>query len=255
MRKGNKVSKKEILVRLVCFFSILLTVGIGFVIWNFSQMFHMDVPTFTTWDDENRCFSYHGKQYYEIEAGNHYIQYEKNEELGRIKNKSIVIYTVKGDSENSILIGQTIQETYIYSWKYKEIPKSGKVTMVSLTDRNTYDGESKILYIEDKKRLKLLKDIKNAKGEKITFSKQEMDGNMVEMHFYFEGCTVTYSDNDISADILRFENGEWACGNFDENSWTGRKIEGKQEIVLLESLAKEISGWKHEVRKEESKKE
>ncbi len=255
MGKRSKVSKKEILVRLVCFIIILLAICIGFGIWNFVQMFYMDVPTFTSWDDKTGCFSYNEKEYYEIEAGNNTVQYEKDQELGRIKNKPMVIYTVKEDKENSILIGHTIRETYIYSCKYKEIPKEGELTKVSLIDMNTYDGKRKIVYIEDKKRLKILKDIKKNKGEKITFSKQEMAGNVLEMHFYFQGCTVTYSDNDISAEIVRFENGEWACGNFDENSWAGRKIEGKQEIAILESLAEEISGWNYEVRKEELKKE
>lgn len=252
MGKRCKVSKKEIIVRLICLIIIFLALCIGFVIWNFTQMFYMDVPTFTSWDNETGCFSYNEKEYYEIETGNNTVQYEKDQELGRIKNKPIVIYTVKGDEENSILIGHTIRETYIYSWKYKEIPKKGELTKVSLGDGY---GESEILYIEDKMKLKILKTIKNAKGEKITLSKQDAVGNSVGVYFYYEDCTVTYGYGDTSAEIIRFENGEWACGNYDENTWTGRKIEGKQRIALLESLAEEIPEWNYEVRKEELKKE
>ncbi len=251
MHSKKKVSRKEMIVRVVCLIIIFLVLCIGGFILTMVQMFRLDIPTFTTWDYEKECFSYNGKTYYLIDETG-LVKYETDKELGRIKKKPIIIHTVKGDPENSILIGHTIRETYIYSWKYKEIPSEGEITKVSLGDGY---GETEIVYIEDKMKLKILKTIKNAKGEKITLSKQDAVGNSVGVYFYYEDCTVTYRYGDTLVEIIRLENGEWAYGNYDEDTWTGRKIEGKQMIALLESLAKEIPEWNYEVRKEESKKE
>lgn len=87
-------------------------------------------------EDDISFFTYGGKTYYEIAYMESIpIPYDDLEKecIGRAKGTSVVLYLLKNDPENSIIVGENpLNDMLIYSCKYKELPEDGEVTGVYL---------------------------------------------------------------------------------------------------------------------------
>lgn len=228
MGNGSKTrkAKKELTTYQITFIIV-------FIIFSLVMLFLAIIPAikwlkldknaiqvhYKTDDNGVDSFQYDGKTYYKIDEwplySSLFFMIEK-EFQGRAMGTHNVLYTIAGDSEKSVIIGENPSYYNVYSYKYSELPVDGKVTGVYLDLRQRRSVEYqhytpiKEEYLCGEHEVELFQRLwtERHKNNPVKFE----DGNSVDypvslnVRFCFDACPIP---DDRAYYQLSYQKGKW----------------------------------------------